>query len=226
MGNQWSPLIRYSQPGQREALPVTSTLSGQRKMGEDVMRITAVAILVLCLVHESFGADFKNYEAPGNLESKNDLECVESEKLSNRYTPADLYKAISKCVNQDKYKEGAFMFALAGVYGRFDSFRVADNTAHQAIAVLRMQTFSSLGKEKENAFKESLKNTLGNPDGLASICKEIRSLGTPDYYPRYMVQHGMGAFQKNNSGNGLVADFDSKAAWEKSLDTYLHCPKQ
>lgn len=189
------------------------------------MKTTVVSILTLFLIAKSFGAEFKNSEAPGNLESKNDLECIGARQLSNKYTPADLYKAVSKCANEDKYKEGALLFALAGVYGRFDTFRVADNTAHQAVTVLGMQAFGSLDKGKERAFKEGLKNILGTPDGLAATCKEIIVLGPPDYYPSYMIQHGMNAFLKSGSGSGLVADFDVKIAWKKSLDAYLHCPR-
>ena len=139
------------------------------------------------------------------------------------YTPADLYKAVSICASQNKYLEGAYLFALAGVYGRFDTLRVADKTAHQAVTVLVMQSFGSLSKEKKITFMEKLKKTLDAPDGLAKVCKKIDMLGPPNYYPRYMVQHGLGAFDGNKTGNGLVPDFDPKTAWTRSLITYLHC---
>lgn len=187
------------------------------------MRIAVACILTFSLASASYGAEFRNFEAPGNLESKNDIGCVGPEKLSNTYTPADLYKAVSNCASQDKYVEGVYLFALAGVYGRFDTFRVSDKTAHQAVTVLVMQSFGSLSMQKKDEFKQNLKKTLGTPEGLAKVCKKIDSLGPPNYYPRYMVQHGMGAFDSNKSGNGLVADFDAKTAWKKSLDTYLHC---
>lgn len=166
----------------------------------------------------------KNYQAPGNLESKHEVGCVGPGKLSNEYTPADLYRALSKCVESSQYKEGVLLFALAGVYGRFDSLRVEDKTAHQAVAVLTMQALGSQGKKKQAAFQEILKKTLGNREGLAATCKDIVQLGPPNYYPRYMIQHGMGAFSKSGSGDGLVKDFDTKSAWKRSLDTYLHCP--
>lgn len=192
-------------------------------MGGEVMRRTFVFALLLGLATASVGAEIKKYEAPGNLESENDIGCVGPAKLKNTYTPADLYKAVSSCARQNKYEEGAYMFALAGVYGRYDTLRVADKSAHQAVLVLVMQSFGSLDKEKEAAFKESLKKTLGNPDERKQVCKLIDTLGPPAYYPGYMIQHGMGAFLDKPSENGLVTDFDSKAAWEKSLDTYLHC---
>ena len=179
---------------------------------------------------EAFATDsdsqprIQNYEAPGNLESKNDLGCIGADKVENIYTPTDLYTAVSKCANSGMYKQGAFLFAVAGVYGRFDTLRVADKSAHQAVAVIRMQTLSTLDKGKQTAFQESLKANLGNPNGLAAACKEILRIGPPNYFPRYMIQHGMGAFLKSDEGDGLVKDFNAKAAWKQSLDTYLHCP--
>jgi hypothetical protein len=55
------------------------------------------------------------------------------------------------------------------------------------------------------------------------MCKEVERIGPPAYFPRYMIQHGMGAFLNNGSGDGLVKDFDAKAAWQESLAGYLHC---
>lgn len=194
------------------------------------MPVAAFSAFALCSAAGSFAADSTSrppitiYEASGNLESKHDLGCVGIKKLSNKHTPADLYKAVSRCIEQGKHKAGAFLFALAGVYGRFDTLRVADRTAHQAVAVLGMQALAPLGKDKKNAFKGVLNKTLGDPENLAAACKDIARIGPPDYYPRYMIQHGMGAFLKNASGDGLVGDFDAKAAWKKSLDAYLHCP--
>ena len=187
---------------------------------------SAIFLWVLCigLAAEGLAAEIRNYQAPGNLESKHDLGCVSSEKLSSKYTPADLYRALSRCVESNRNKEGAFLFALAGVYARFDSLRVEDKSAHQAVTVLRMQALGAQDKSKQEAFKEALNKTLGNPEGLAAACKEIVRIGPPDYYPRYMIQHGMGAFLKSGSGDGLVKGFDAKAAWKQSLDTYLHCP--
>lgn len=169
----------------------------------------------------SFAADsatqpkFRNYEAPGNLESKYDIGCIGVDKVESKYTPTDLYKAMSKCVGSGMYKEGAFLFAVAGVYGRFDTLRVVDKTAHQAVTVARMQALGAMDKDKQPTFQESVKATLGNSEGLAAACKEIVRIGAPDYYPRYMIQHGMGAFSRSDAGEELVKDFDAKAAWKK-----------
>ncbi|HEX5760865.1 MAG TPA: hypothetical protein VF121_16875 [Thermoanaerobaculia bacterium] len=189
-------------------------------------KTVVVALLGSYITAVSYAAanQISNYELPGNLESKYDLECVGQASLSNKYTPADLYRAVAKCVDQGKYKEGAFLFALAGVYGRFDALRVADRTAHQAVDVLFMQALGPLGKAKHKAFKKAIKALVSRPDSLAAACKGIATIGAPDYYPRYMVQHGLDAFSREEPADGLVADFDAESTWKEALDTYLHCP--
>ncbi|BEV08937.1 hypothetical protein [Methylophilus sp. DW102] len=134
------------------------------------------------------------------------------------------HKAVAVCAKQNKNKDAAILFALAGVYGRFDTLRVSDKSAHQAVTVLKMQMFSSLTPEQQNAFREEATKTLSNPNEIASKCKAIKHVGPPRYSPIYMIQHGMAAFTGGKSGNGLVKDFDPQAAWQQSLDGYLHCP--
>lgn len=166
----------------------------------------------------------RNYEAPGNLESKHDIDCVRADRVENKYTPTDLYRAMSKCVGVGKYTEAAFLFAVASVYGHFDTFRVTDKSAHQAESVARMQVLSTLDRNRQATLKDSLEKALGSPEGLTATCKEIARIGPPNYYPRYMIQHGMGAFINNGAGDGLSKDFDANATWKQLLNTYLHCP--
>jgi len=171
-------------------------------------------------------AEFRNYETPGNLESKHDLGCVESDQLNNQHTPADLFRALKKCLAEKKYQPGAFLFAIGGVYGRFDTLRVADQTAHQGVTVLRMQALSIFEKDPDvkSQFTSELKKTLGTPDSLKNVCQEIQRIGPPQYFPRYLIQHGMDAFNPQPNTDGLVSSFDAKVAWKKALDSYLHCP--
>lgn len=166
----------------------------------------------------------QNFEAPGNLESRYNVGCIRAEKIKRKYTPTDLYRAMSKCIVREKYAEGVVLFAVAGVYGRFDAYRVVDKTAHQAVIVARIQAVRNISKEKLVEFQNNLKATLGDSAGLATVCKKIEAIGSPDYYPRYMIQHGMNAFLKDGGGKKLDEAFDVKSAWKKSLDTYLHCP--
>lgn len=170
------------------------------------------------------GPTITNHEAPGNLESRHDLGCLESTDLSNRYTPAELYRAVAACAKQGKYKDASVLLALAGVYGRFDVQRVSDKTSHQALTILKMQALGNLTKEQQRAFKDDMRVTLGDPANLAVACQLFERIGPPHYHPVYMIQHGMSAFTKTDASNGLVKDFNAQVAWQQSLDSYLHCP--
>ncbi|MDP2760952.1 MAG: hypothetical protein Q8O64_11215 [Sideroxyarcus sp.] len=169
-------------------------------------------------------SNITNYEAQGNLESTNNVGCVGSDKLSRKFTPPDMYKAAAICAQQDMNKEGTFLVALAGAYGQFDTLRVVDKSAHNAPNISRMTSFGSLDASKRNTFQANMKATFSDSDTLAAICNDVIRIGPPDYFPRYMIQHGMGAFiQDPKAGNGLVEGFDASAAWSQTLGGYLHC---
>jgi hypothetical protein len=165
-----------------------------------------------------------NYEAPGNLAATRAINCIVAGKLSNKDTPADLYPAVMQCLNEAKYERAVFIYALAGVYARFDAMRVADETAHDAATVFLSRMTKGVPRAKLKQFDEVKEKTLGDQGKLAEICTRIRQIGPPEYYPRYMVQHGMQAFTGFKTPKGLVPDFDAGKAWTGSLRSYLHCP--
>ncbi len=165
-----------------------------------------------------------NYQAPGNLAATHAISCIAAGKLNNKDTPADLYPAVMQCLNEEKYERAVFIYALAGVYTRFDTLRVADETAHDAATVFLSRIVDAVPREKLKQFDEAKDQTFNDDKQLAAICARIRKIGPPDYYPRYMVQHGMQAFTGFKTPNGLVPGFDAKKAWEESLTSYLHCP--
>jgi hypothetical protein len=169
------------------------------------------------------GATVTNYETAGNLKSTHAVGCVAVDKLMNTYTPADLYPAQGKCIAMGDYKNALVINALAGVYTRFDTLRVADESAHDAGQVLMMQVASGIPEERRKAFLQNLRETINDPAALKAVCAQIKKIGRPNYFPDYMIQHGMGAF--TGSQKGLVANFDAAAAWKSSLDSYLHCPQ-
>lgn len=166
-----------------------------------------------------------DHQAQGNLESNNPIGCVDSTLVRNTHTPADLYRGVAACVSADNLENGAMLYAFAGAYGRFDTLRVTDRSAHQAIPVLQMQALGTLPKESADRFRQATMMVTGDPARLEALCIEIRRIGPPNYVPRYMVQHGMGAFSAN-SGSGLDEAFDAAAGWEQALSSYLHCPAQ
>ncbi len=164
-----------------------------------------------------------DHQTEGNLESKNPLGCIDSAAARSTDTPADLYQGVAACVAAGNLENATLLYALAGTYGRFDMLRVTDRSAHQAITVLQMQALGPLPKEKKDGFQQATMKMKEDPARLAASCAEIRRIGPPDYVPRYMIQHGMGAFLPDN-GNGLDEAFDGATAWEQTLTSYLNCP--
>ena len=88
-----------------------------------------------------------------------------------------------------------------------------------------MVTFNSLDAQKASSFKARVGQVLGDNNARAIICYGINRIGPPDYFPRYMLQHGIVAINdKNQKSNALVTPFDIQSAWKQALDSYLHCP--
>jgi hypothetical protein len=164
----------------------------------------------------------RNYTAPGNLESNNDLGCIAMSEVVPAYNPVDLFKAANACVTREQYEQavGLRLFALA--FGRFDAMRVADTTAHQAVTVASMEVFGGLSTAQTGKFDEATKTAIGSANFKTAFCAELRRVGPPAYHPRYMIQHGMGAFT-GRGGDGLVPNFDASKAWEETLATYIKC---
>ena len=166
---------------------------------------------------------FTNVEAKGNLESTNKLGCITIEEVKNNYTPADLFKASAECIKNNEYKKSVDLYAAAGAYGHFDKLRVSDQTAHQAVSMLIITHMTPLITARKADMKPYF-DKLENPASpeMLSLCSSLKKLGAPDYYPTYMIQHGMGAFAKSATP-ALVPDFDKNESWDETLTKYLHC---
>ncbi|MCG8529956.1 MAG: hypothetical protein MI749_04750 [Desulfovibrionales bacterium] len=104
-------------------------------------------------------------------------------------------------------------------YGFYDTQRVEDKTAHQAIVVLRMNSLSREETELDK-LQEQIDIVVSNNE---DICRSLRNLGKPSYTPTYMIQHGIRALTGQNSNDGLVKGFDSKTAWRESLKMVPEC---
>jgi len=153
------------------------------------------------------------------------VSCLDKSKLSSKLNPFDLWKSIASCISSEQYDEAVFIYAMTGAFGRFDTLRVADKSAHQATKVLPMLTFGTLQKDKVAAFQARVQQTLGNDSIRATYCTEIESFGPPDYFPSYMLQHGLGAISGANDSQPFVVPFDPKSAWPQAVKEYLQCPR-
>ena len=162
-------------------------------------------------------------EAKGNLESPNPLKCVNLSEVTNENNPADILNGMKECIKQKDFKNAAKLFAIAGVYGKFDIYRVKDKSAHQALLVLQQNIIMNLDESERNSLFESLNKELEKgSNNLNEICQAIRKIGFPKYYPKYMIQHGIQAFTEKK-GDGLNEKFDSIVSWNLALKEYLHC---
>lgn len=155
-------------------------------------------------------------------------QCLTRSQLSTELTPVSLDRALTSCVTTSRLDAAVFLFALGGVYGRYDALRVADDTAGQAATIIRANAIQSMPAEKQEAFVQHVKAIMANADERATLCASVRSFGPPTYYPAYMVNHGMRAMQATMSGQqlengGIRADFDSVKGWDAALAGYLQC---
>jgi Protein of unknown function (DUF3617) len=168
-------------------------------------------------------ASVTNLTMTGQLAAKNPVGCVPLSELDNTRTPPDLYLGVSACITKDDFHAAAALFALAGIESRFDAERVLDKSAGQAGQVLIMNTFNGLPNEKREKFGKIVGELAADPQALANTCGAIRKIGYPNYYPEYMVLHGIGAFAAKPGDPTLAPTFDAAASWNSLLTTYLNC---
>ncbi len=176
------------------------------------------------IVEEKDG-NVTNYRVEGSLAATNPVGCIPLADAKNNLTPADLYKGISECIDQNKFEMAVELFALAGIYARFDAERVTDETAGQAGEVLISNTFANVPEKKKSQFSAMFQRISKSPKLLEPICVKIRQIGAPDYEPKYMILHGMKAFLGDPYEGALSDKFDAAATWQRLQSDYLHCPK-
>lgn len=164
-----------------------------------------------------------NIRAEGSLAPAQVLGCIPLIQVKNTFTPPDLYKGVAECISQEKYDFAAELFAIAGVYSRFDAARVADKTARQARSVLIMNTFANISEVQKKNFTDAFTSLSNTSEKLSKVCMNVREIGAPFYYPSYMILHGMRAFMGNPHEGALLKDFEASKEWSSLQESYLHC---
>ena len=150
-----------------------------------------------------------------NQPSSTPNACMERIEIKNSYTPADLFRSSALCINEEKYSQAVELYLVATAYGYFDSARVIDKSTRQTLESLKTEIFGPLDAKKRNQFAEALRTRL---DDMKSSCSFLAKLGSPTYYPEYMVQTGV------TRGDGLILNYNAKALWEDTRINYLRCP--
>lgn len=167
-----------------------------------------------------------NIRAQGSLASTVNMGCVDITSIKNTNTPPDLYKGVAACLAQDNYNWAAKLFAVAGLFAKFDAERITDETARQATTVLVMTTLSPIAKEKREKLVETQNAMFKSPQELSKLCLEVQQIGTPNYYPTYMIYHGIKAFMGNPHLGAMKENLDLNKVWNDSMKSYLKCQVQ
>lgn len=154
--------------------------------------------------------------------------CLTPVQIRNDMTPMHLDAILLSCVAAKQMDNALFAFSLSGAFGYYDGLRVADPSARQAYRIIRMHTMGAFSAADKQAFVEHLESTLGNRDGRGRMCAAVLNQGPPTYYPRYMVQHGIGAMsaaanQRVDATTGLVKDLNMERTWNEAVRGYLKC---
>jgi len=161
-----------------------------------------------------------NLESERNLESPQPLACLPLSDITAQHNPVDLITGVAQCIEQERYAQAADLYTTAMTYGYYDTLRVSDQTAHQALMVTRMNAFAKAEQADLVALQDAIAARLEVPE----LCQQLTTLGAPQYHPDYMIQHGMEAFSAMpEEKGGLVADFDAQAAWQHALQTVPKC---
>lgn len=149
-------------------------------------------------------------------------ECPTVNQINNTYSPLEMYQKLPACFKAKRYDDAVNLYLISQAYGKYDALRVSDQTAHQAIAVLRMSISSMIGTEQITEFQNALKPHIND---RTQICTILKKLGKPDYHPSYMINHGLRAFEGAQLNGGINTDFQPEIAWQETLDGYMKCTK-
>ena len=179
-----------------------------------------VAALVLSACSSASQNNVTNYESAGNLESPKPAKCGSVVELSNKQNPVDIFSGLNDCLTNKNYLNAAELYLAGMTYGYFDTKRVSDKTAHQAISLLRMNLFGSQPQEVMDKLQAAVINVTSDN---STFCDSLSVLGAPSYKPSYMIQHGMRAFTGQTTKDGLVENFDSVEAWSGAVSKIVKC---
>lgn len=167
-----------------------------------------------------------NIRAEGSLAPTQQLACIDLKDVTAEQTPPDFFTAVSSCIAQADYDRAARIFLVASVYSRFDAQRINDKSASGGGQVMIIRTFEKFTPEQRQAFGVAVDRLTKTPENFQAWCSNIKRLGPPKYFPRYLILHGMAAFTNPTPlANAMAPDFDLEANWARVLETNVRCLK-
>lgn len=148
-------------------------------------------------------------------------QCPAPETIGAAMTPVELYGGISTCLREKRYDEAAQLYAVSQAFGYYDTLRVTDRSAHQAVAVLRMAIGGQLAdRGQQEAFQGAIGRLAADRNGT---CGRLKAIGHPTYYPAYMINHGLAAF-RGETATSLDPSFVPEQGWKTTMTQYMKCP--
>lgn len=173
-------------------------------------------------------SEIKNIQLEGNLQKTHDLPCIGINDAKNTYTPADLYASSAKCVMQNNNKKAIELHTLAGLYARYDVMRISDKTVSGGIRVMQINNYGPIEPKKIGELTKEIKKFDSSPAAKV-LCDKIKNIGKPNYYPKYLILHGLdamrSAIENKPKNDGLKKNYDAEKNWSEATKAYGGCRK-
>mgnify|MGYP001766091254 CR=1 FL=1 len=165
----------------------------------------------------------QSYETPGNLAPTQNRGCITLAQADPGLSPPDLALSVLACARKNRPADAAALWDLMIARGMFDTERVTDKTAHQAVEVLALQTRAELSPTQLSKISAAQKRLVppGRP-AEAAFCAQLQALGAPRHDPTWMTAHGMQAFRAPGKP-ALARNFNAEKAWKTALNSALRC---
>ena len=100
--------------------------------------------------------------------------------------------------------------------------RVTDESAHAALTALFADRFADISARQHDRVGTAIDGLAGDASRVVALCAKLRDLGPPEYWPTYMLAHGLGTLIGEQE-EPQVREIDRSAGWKKAL-TFTKCP--
>ena len=178
--------------------------------------------MLLCLAAKLAISDITSYTHADSLKATNPLGCIPFQEIESDSTAADVVAGATECLNEERYAEAAEFVMIASALVNYDTRRVKDRSSHMAQQTLFMQAFTNQPQGTIGKLLDQIDLLTPNSAKHTQICRHLRNIGPPTYFPKYMIAHGMDALNESQN-QPLVEPFDAKTAWDTTLTEFTNC---
>ena len=170
---------------------------------------------------ESAAASTNDARAPLHSEGLLTLENLRERGSLAR--PDELIELWETLAQNNLHEQTPYVKASFIAFGLYDTWRVADPTAHAVLDVLHAQLHGLLAGKDRQRYSEA-QQKLKDPFFMDDVREFVTALGPPSYHPYYMIEHGVGFFTgEHDANNGLQPGFEADKAWAAAIN-YLFSP--